>query len=192
MTEDVVFVEKLYKALSFALHHHGKVNQTRKSSKIPYIIHPVGVMEILMRYTDDVEIIQAGILHDILEDTQGTAQELEDTFGLRVKNLVIGASEPEHETLDWQSRKEHTIKDVQTNANMDTLYVICADKLHNFKTIIDDYAILGEDLWKKFHRGKDKQLWYYEQMAEAILSRDENNKLFQEFYNTVQKFKKSL
>ncbi|MBQ7660329.1 MAG: bifunctional (p)ppGpp synthetase/guanosine-3',5'-bis(diphosphate) 3'-pyrophosphohydrolase [Alphaproteobacteria bacterium] len=192
MEQDKAFTKKLYQALSFAVNHHGKVYQVRKSTNIPYIIHPVGVMEILLEYTDDVEIIQAGILHDILEDTEGTEQEIEQAFGVRVKNLVVGASEPNHDTLDWQSRKEHTISEVSKSADFDTLLVICADKLHNFKTIISDYEKMGEKVWQKFHQGKEKQLWYYSQMAKAILNRYPENKLFQEFYQTVENFKKSL
>ena len=111
MEQDKEFTKKLYQALSFAVNHHGKVYQVRKSTNIPYIIHPVGVMEILLEYTDDVEIIQAGILHDILEDTEGTEQEIEQAFGRRVKNLVVGASEPNHDTLDWQSRIAYPIND---------------------------------------------------------------------------------
>lgn len=192
MEQNKAFIKKLYHAISFAVNHHGKVCQVRKSTNIPYIIHPVGVMEILLGHTDDVEIIQAGILHDILEDTEGTEQEIEQTFGTRVKNLVIGASEPNHNTLDWQARKEHTIKEVSESADFDTLLVICADKLHNFRTIISDYEKIGETVWQKFHQGKEKQLWYYGQMAKAILNRYPEHKLFQEFYQTVENFKRNL
>jgi len=188
MESQDIFISKLYQALDFALKHHGKVLQVRKSTNIPYIIHPVGVMKILLDYTDDIEIIQAGILHDILEDTKGTAEDIEKEFGTRVKNLVIGASEPDHDMLDWEERKQHTIDYVANEAPMDTLYVICADKLHNFSTIIEDYEKLKEDVWQKFNRGKEKQQWYYEKMSEAILSRDTHNVLFQKFYDTVHNF----
>ncbi|MBR1915268.1 MAG: bifunctional (p)ppGpp synthetase/guanosine-3',5'-bis(diphosphate) 3'-pyrophosphohydrolase [Alphaproteobacteria bacterium] len=192
MRADEEFISQLYKALRFATDHHGAVLQVRKSTNIPYIIHPVGVMQILLEFTDDVEIIQAGILHDILEDTNGNEEDVEKNFGTRVKNLVVGASEPEHDTLDWEQRKEHTINYVQNEADLSTLLVICADKLHNFSTIIDDYNKLGPNVWQKFNRGKDKQRWYYEKMSEAILSRDKNNPLFQKFYNTVHDFFKAL
>lgn len=182
------FVSKLYQALDFALKYHGQVLQVRKATNTPYIIHPVGVMQILLKYTDDVEIIQAGILHDIIEDTNGTAEDIEKAFGTKVKNLVLSASEPEHDTLDWEERKRHTIDYVANEAPIEALYVICADKLHNFSTIIEDYLSLKDDVWKKFNRGKESQRWYYESMSEAILNRDKNNPLFQEFYNLVHHF----
>ena len=188
MQRDDTFIASLYKALDFAVRYHGAVLQTRKSTNVPYIIHPVGVMQILLEFTDDVEIIQAGILHDILEDTNGTADDIEKAFSSRVKNLVIGASEPEHDLKDWEARKVHTINYVRNEANIPTLYVISADKLHNFSTIIDDYRKMGEKVWQKFNRGKEKQRWYYESMSEAILSRDPSNPLFKKFYDTVHDF----
>ena len=182
------FVFELYKALEFAVKYHGDVLQTRKSTNIPYIVHPVGVMQILLEETDDLEIIQAGILHDILEDTNGSANDIEKNFGLRVKNLVLGATEPEHETLSWEQRKQHTVDYIKNNADTDVLFVICADKLHNLNSIIADKSKIGEQIWDRFNRGKDKQKWYYQNMADAFLSRDPDNKLFLRFYNTVHSF----
>jgi len=188
MNNQDIFTSKLYDALDFALKHHGEVLQVRKSTNIPYIVHPVGVMQILLQYTDDPEIIQAGILHDIIEDTNGSAEDIEKAFGLRVKNLVLGASEPDHDGAEWEERKRHTVNYVANEAPTDVLYVICADKLHNFSTIVEDHQKLGENVWKKFNRGKDAQRWYYESMSEAILSRDKENPLFQKFYQLVHDF----
>ena len=53
--------------------HQGKV---RKFRSYPYILHPVEVAQILSTMTDDEEIITAGILHDIVEDTDGTLNEI--------------------------------------------------------------------------------------------------------------------
>jgi len=182
------FVSELYKALEFAVKYHGDVLQVRKSTHTPYIVHPIGVMQILIDYTDDFEIIQAGILHDILEDTKGTINDIEQTFGQRVKNLVIGATEPEHDNLSWEERKKHTINYIKNDADKDTLFVICADKLHNLNSIIDDYQKTGEAVWQRFNRGKDDQKWYYQNMADAFFKRDSQNKLFLKFYDTVQSF----
>lgn len=54
--------------------HQGKV---RKINNSPYILHPLEVAQILSGMTDDVEIIAAGVLHDIVEDTDGTLGEIE-------------------------------------------------------------------------------------------------------------------
>ena len=179
------FVSELYKALAFAVKYHGEVLQVRKSTHIPYIVHPVGVMHILLEYTDDFEIVQAGILHDILEDTKGTAEDIEKNFGSRVKKLVLGATEPEHDDLSWEERKKHTIEYIKNKADIDTLFVICADKMHNINSVIADFSKIGEDVWKRFNRGKKQQKWYYTNLANAFLSRAPDNKLFIKFYDTV-------
>ena len=70
--------------------HQGKV---RKFSGNPYILHPVEVAQILSTMTNDDEIIAAGILHDIVEDTDGTLGEIEQRFGGRVAELVASESE---------------------------------------------------------------------------------------------------
>ena len=60
--------------------HQGKV---RKLGDSPYIFHPLEVAQILTGLTDDEEVITAGILHDIVEDTDGTLAEIEKRFGRR-------------------------------------------------------------------------------------------------------------
>lgn len=66
--------------------HQGKV---RKFTGIPYILHPMEVAQILSTMTNDQEIITAGILHDIVEDTDGTLAEIEKRFGKRVACLYF-------------------------------------------------------------------------------------------------------
>ena len=73
--------------------HQGKL---RKISGSPYILHPLEVAQILSGMTDDIEIIAAGVLHDIVEDTDGTLKEIEKRFGSRVAGLVDSETEEEY------------------------------------------------------------------------------------------------
>ena len=59
---------------SFASEAHGE--QKRKYTPEPYIVHPIRVMEICKKYTDDVRILSAALLHDVLEDTSVTEKEM--------------------------------------------------------------------------------------------------------------------
>ncbi len=90
--------------------HQGKV---RKFNGIPYILHPMEVAQILSTMTDDAEIITAGILHDVVEDTDGTLEEIEKRFGKRVALLVSSESEPKYPDEDpaatWKRRKEESL-----------------------------------------------------------------------------------
>lgn len=114
---------------------------------------------ILKHYQYSDAIVAAGILHDTLEDTQTTEEELLEQFGEEVLELVQAASEDDT-TLSWEERKQHTIDELSLKTH-DQLAVIVADKLHNIRSIQENYNELGEDVWDRFNRGKSNQAWYY-------------------------------
>ncbi|HET6872029.1 MAG TPA: HD domain-containing protein [Sporolactobacillaceae bacterium] len=145
------------KAIRFAARAHRK--QTRKASDTPYISHPYSVAMLLQKAGCEEELVAAGLLHDTLEDTETTEAELLALFGCRVLELVRGCSEPD-KSLPWEERKHHTIETLKT-ASRDICLVTCADKLHNIRTLIEDHQELGDLLWERFNRGKEKQAWYY-------------------------------
>jgi (p)ppGpp synthase/HD superfamily hydrolase len=152
------------KALQVAAKAHD--HQYRKKSTIPYITHPVGVGMILMKAGYDEELIAAGILHDTVEDTPLTLEDIEGIFGLKIAKIVEGCSEPD-KTMPWEDRKNHTIEYLKT-APLEIRVVVCADKLHNIRSINDDYENIGEEVWTKFKRGKDQQKWYYTNVLASL------------------------
>ena len=83
---DISMIEKAYK-LAFELHK----DQKRKSGE-PYIIHPLCVAIILAELELDKETIIAGILHDVVEDTEYTIKDIEKSFGGEVAKLVLGVT----------------------------------------------------------------------------------------------------
>ncbi len=94
-------MNKLEEAIIYAtVMHQGKM---RKLGSIPYILHPMEVAQILSTMTDDQDVITAGILHDVVEDTDGTLVEIEKRFGERVAFLVSSESENKYE---GESRSE--------------------------------------------------------------------------------------
>jgi (p)ppGpp synthase/HD superfamily hydrolase len=177
----------LFEAIEFAARAHS--GQFRKGTRIPYIIHPFNVARILIEYGCKEEVVVAGFLHDTVEDTPVTLDEIEQSFGKEVAALVQGASEPRHATDTWEHRKEHTIEYLKT-APEDILLVASADKLDNILSIKVEYAKIGESAFSRFNRGKDQQRWYYQSLAEVFLSRTEGepgNSLFREFSKEVKK-----
>ncbi len=84
----------------------------RKGTKIPYITHPMETAVIVSAFTDDEEIIAAALLHDVMEDAGVTREELEDTFGSRVADLVV--DESEDKSRSWQERKTRTVRHLCT------------------------------------------------------------------------------
>jgi ribosomal protein S18 acetylase RimI-like enzyme len=141
-------------------------NQCRKGTDIPYIAHPVAVGMILMKAGYSDTIVAAGILHDTVEDTALTLQDIERDFGPMIAEIVAGCSEPD-KSLSWEDRKKHTIEFLK-NASSNIRAVACADKLDNIRSIIKDYEQLGDEVWKRFNRGKNEQEWYYRNIVNSL------------------------
>ncbi|WP_349254183.1 HD domain-containing protein [Paenibacillus sp. RC67] len=152
------------RALEYAAKAHQ--GQVRKGTDIPYISHPYAVGLILQEARCKPEVVAAGILHDTLEDTPATYDELVRLFGLLVADIVQGCSEPD-KSLSWEERKEHTIQYLKT-APKTVRMVACADKLHNVRSTLRAMETEGDQVWKRFKRGKEQQTWYYLQLIESL------------------------
>lgn len=154
----------IHKAIEFAAKAH--VNQTRKGTNIPYIVHPFEVAQILTSNNCDDKLIVAGLLHDTVEDTVVTIEEIENEFGVEIANLVAACSEDK--TKSWEDRKKHTVDYLSNEASMDVLLLSCADKLSNLRSNKADYEKVGEKLWDRFNRPKKSQNWYYSSLINAF------------------------
>lgn len=153
-----------YRAIEFAARAHR--HQVRKGSDTPYISHPYAVGMMLARAGFDGEVVAAGILHDTVEDTPVTLDELRQEFGERVASIVEGCTEP-NKSASWEERKEHTIHYL-TTASYEVRAVACADKLHNLSTMVEGYAALGDGVWSRFKRGREQQEWYYRSLVASL------------------------
>jgi (p)ppGpp synthase/HD superfamily hydrolase len=148
--------------------HQGKV---RKLGGSPYILHPIEVAQILSTITDDQEVITAGILHDIVEDTDGTLAEIEKRFGQRVAKLVDSESEEKYPGEDkratWKRRKEESIRRLMNSDDIGVRQLWLADKLSNMRSLNRLHESEGEAMWNHFHQ-KDPAMheWYYREIAE--------------------------
>ena len=179
----------LNKAIQEAAVAHDQEAQKRKGTNIPYITHPFMVAMILSEagYTED-EVV-AGVLHDTLEDTELTADDIENLFGKHVREIVVGCTEPNRSPSkdNWEERKQHTIDYLKT-ASSEIRAVSCADKLHNVRCMTADYEEIGDDLWSRFNAGKDDQKWYYKGLVGSLCDRLEqhpDNSIFHQFKMAV-------
>ena len=177
--------ERLNRALIFAARAHD--GQQRKGTDIQYIIHPAAMAMKLLTMNCMEDVVIAALLHDVVEDTDITLDDIAREFGAPVAELVAAASEPEHDTARWEIRKQHTI-DFLRDAPLPVKLLACADKLHNIGSIARDYAVLGEKVWERFARGRDKQAWYYRALAESLphgVESPEQYPIFAEFARAV-------
>jgi hypothetical protein len=157
-------MEMLDRAIEFAAMAHSA--QKRKGTEIPYISHPYGVGMILLKARCKEEVIIGGILHDTLEDTITTEEELRNQFGQKVLEIVKGCSEP-NKSATWEERKNHTL-DYLKYASLAICQVACADKIHNLRSIKRSLETIGETTWEKFNRGQEMQKWYYTEIVESL------------------------
>ncbi|MBQ0092785.1 MAG: bifunctional (p)ppGpp synthetase/guanosine-3',5'-bis(diphosphate) 3'-pyrophosphohydrolase [Clostridiales bacterium] len=170
-------------AVCFAVERHS--GQTRKLSSAPYVLHPLEVAAIVGTMTDDKETLAACVLHDTVEDTDTTLEEITERFGKRVALLVMTETEdkrpdkPAAET--WELRKEETLLILQNTKEIAVKMLWLGDKLSNMRSYARQYRLQGNDLWNTFHQ-KDprRQLWYYNRITEC-LSELKDYPVYQEF-----------
>ncbi|MBQ6609299.1 MAG: bifunctional (p)ppGpp synthetase/guanosine-3',5'-bis(diphosphate) 3'-pyrophosphohydrolase [Oscillospiraceae bacterium] len=170
---------KIEKAVLFATRAHA--GQVRKGSEKPYILHPMEVMAIVTKFTDDEDVIAAAVLHDTVEDTSITLERLEKEFGPRVAALVASVTEDKKKNLPaestWLERKREAILHLET-ASHETKLLCLADKYSNLRDMYEDIEDFGCEYWQRFNQ-KDgrKHAWYY---------RENFRILKEEFADTVE------
>jgi (p)ppGpp synthase/HD superfamily hydrolase len=169
------------KALEFAARKHA--GQLRKGTNYPYLVHCVDVMMILKNENYEREIIAAGILHDTLEDTDTTYEELVEHFGEMVADLVLYCTEDK--TKSWKERKTLTIQKMFDDENVKGNLIVLADKTANLR---DSYRELQKFCyinWNKFNEGYDEQKWYHESILENAQFFS-NSKIYDEYETLIE------
>lgn len=155
------------KAVKFATEAHSGTE--RRGKAYPYIIHPMEAACIVATITNDPEMLAAALLHDTIEDTDVTFEQIREQFGERVARLVLHETAPLSGNLTWREKKEVQIQNL-TSAPYDSKVVALGDKLSNMRGIALDYCQIGDAVWKRFHapNGKPDVEWYYRSLAEAL------------------------
>ena len=160
------------KAKLFAIKAH--MGQVRKSEPDkPMIMHPIGVGQLLKSFGYDDNVIAAGFLHDVVEDTKYTIEDIEKEFGSDIASLVMGASEPD-KSLSWEERKKHTIEETK-KLPLRNKVVICADKINNLEDLMIKFMKSGSRDFSSFKRGEEKQKWYYKSVYESLICGEDKN-----------------
>ncbi len=163
--------ELVDKAIKFAVDAHA--NTERRGKGFPYVIHVLEAMEIVATITNDPELLAAAALHDTVEDTDVTVEQVRAEFGERIARLVdaettemvSGLTESE----SWRMRRESSLKRLASSSR-DAKIVAMGDKLSNMRAIMRDNRQLGDKLWSRFHapNGKTDYAWYYKELGESL------------------------
>lgn len=167
----MINVDLLEKAIIFAVHAHN--GMIREKSGTPYILHLMEATTIASTLTDDREVLAAVMLHDTVEDTDVTLDDIRHEFGDRVARLVQGETENEYHGLtreeSWKLRKEESLMRLRANNDHSVKIMWLSDKLSNTRSLLRIHVQQGDKMWEMFHQ-KDKRVqeWYYRSVAEAL------------------------
>ncbi len=165
-------MDVLKEAKEFAIKAHK--GQVRKSDpEKPMVIHPINVGNILIENDFDENVIAAGYLHDVVEDTKYTIDDIKEYFGEDIASLVYGASEPD-KSLSWEERKQHTIDNTK-KLDLRHKAIICADKISNLEDLRILSEIKGKYDFSAFKRGFISQKWYYEEIYNSLIYNENEN-----------------
>lgn len=118
-----------------------------------YLEHPYIVMAIAAQVTDDEDILIACLLHDVIEDQPDrmSLDMIEREFGPRVKRIVRDVTK-DKTIINKGSRNANYLEHINTDACEEARIVCMADKIHNIMCDLDDYQLIGEELWEKFNK----------------------------------------
>ena len=160
----------LDRAIVFAVRAHAGTE--RRGKGFPYIVHPMEAVEIVATMTKDQELLAAAVLHDTVEDTDTTVEQIRTEFGDRIASLVASESDivldGVSEEDSWHARKQAAI-DRLARASHDAKIVALGDKLSNMRAIARDYAQQGNALWSLFHvKDRKEHEWHYRGLAESL------------------------
>ena len=177
------------RAIIFATRAHS--GTYRKGTKSPYIVHPIEAAAIVATMTDDPDMIAAAVLHDVVEDTDATVEEIRFFFNEHIAKLVEAESEDKRKDLPpqetWMVRKMETLTFLREEADREAKILALADKLSNMRAVHRDQKTIGDQLWERFNeKSKEKHGWMYRQVAEA-LSELKDTFAWQEYDRLVKK-----
>ena len=190
---DLKLSDRFTRAVDYARELH---TEFRKGTRVPYMAHLLGVAALVMGeadgripVTEDMAI--AALLHDTVEDKGGLPRlrDVEAQFGAEVARMVAGLSDTFAEDHDkkegWEERKKAYIDRLE-HEDEDVLLISIADKLYNAKAILDDYRVVGLEVFERFKRGAGQQLWYFDELVKAFEPRMRDDRIFKEFCRIVR------
>ena len=179
------YSERYSAALALAARAHR--NQMRKGSDIPYLVHPVHVSIILLRHSFREDLVIAGLLHDVVEDTDTPLSHIENEFGPTVAGMVAALTEVKREggaLRSWELRKEEALERLSA-ADADAAVVKGADVIHNARSLALQVRDQGSAVWAHYSRGPQETLWYYRSVAAIVRDRLGEHPLTRELEEAV-------
>ncbi len=176
-------------AIRLAVSAHS--GQTRKTNSLPYILHPMEVAAIVGSLTEDMDVLSAAVLHDAVEDTSVSVDEIAAKLGERVARLVDEETEDKRDgrapEATWKIRKEESLERLRKSTDRNVKILWLGDKLANLRAIRLGQSKEGDGVWKYFHQADpEEQGWYYRSVAELLKPELGDTPAWQEYDHLVR------
>ena len=188
------YSEKIDKAIEKAVILHR--NQERLTpERIPYIAHIFSVYIQLSRYTKDEDVLIAGVLHDAVEDTDYSLDELEKDFGISVRHMVAGVTEPKFDVygkkLPWKVRKVAYLEGLRHDSQ-ESMTICVADKICNLRSLEADYHTYGDELWNMLTASFQDKMWYHTEVVKILEGRMHNQRAVADLKQTLEGTRRNI
>ena len=157
----------ILKGLQFTVKAHR--GQVRKVDGQPYFFHPLAVGRLLLEVGCAVEVVVAGFLHDVVEDTHFTIKDIRLDFGTQIAGWVNAVTEQD-KSIPWRVRKQATLEDL-AKAESEVILISLADKSDNLRSLRVAQSLQGPEIWDRFNRPKPDQRWYYQNLLSIFSMR---------------------
>lgn len=166
----------LTKAINYAAYQHRE--QVRDGSNTPYINHPIRVMNLVAEHSTIDEIVLIGaVLHDVVEDTSSSFYEIQQLFGIEVRELLVVLTDPY--CTDKDTRRETQLARLESTTVQGAKAIKCADKISNCEDLllgtsgrtrqqIDEYFEFSLELFRRVacHETIELEMEFLELYAE--------------------------
>lgn len=153
---------QIKKAIQFAARkHHGHMRQ--EAEPLPYITHLISVALLVAEDGADDDVVTAALLHDTIEDTGTTREEIISAFNERVADLVESVSEPKEKDgkpLSWKERKTQYLMQIE-KANDGAVVIAIADKVDNIESKLEAFEKEGKFLLGRWKQPVEEYVWYH-------------------------------
>lgn len=183
-----IYTPRLEEAIQKAVLVHK--NQIRRTpDEMPYISHLFSVFALLLTYTRDEDILIAGLLHDAIEDTDYTFEELEGDFGPRVREIVAGVTEEKSrggKKLPWRERKLGNLNNLK-NSSQESMLISAVDKIYNLNALVNDRELYGDSMWDFLQPGAKEKLWFHREVIDILQSKFNNSRALEDVKRAYSK-----
>jgi (p)ppGpp synthase/HD superfamily hydrolase len=157
--------ERFLSAVRLANDLHGTAR--RPGTQIPFMAHLLIVSGLVLEEGGDEATVVAALLHDAVEECGDTAlASIYEEFGSATAARVLECSDEGGELRSWRERKREHLRHIARVQDEGTMLILLADKVHNVRSIVRDYRVEGDALWRRYQdRSADDQLWYFRELV---------------------------